>query len=132
LIIGCCIWIIVLGISDKAYPTSVMTRFNMAPREGHLKAIKKILDYLKTFLKGRIIIETSYTSPSEELLDDLTNCKDLYPDTEEEIPKGLLILKEPKVQMTVYINADHDHDLVTRRSFAKNLVMMNNTNQMGD
>jgi hypothetical protein len=49
---GCCIWIIVLGRFDIAYATSAMIRFNMLPREGHLKAVKKILSYLKTFPKG--------------------------------------------------------------------------------
>jgi hypothetical protein len=35
-IIGCCIWIIVLGRFDIVYATSAMSRFNMLPRE-HLK-----------------------------------------------------------------------------------------------
>jgi hypothetical protein len=35
-IIGCCMWIIVLGRFDIAYATSAMSRFNMLPREGHL------------------------------------------------------------------------------------------------
>jgi hypothetical protein len=42
-IIGRCIWIIVLGRLDIAYTTSAMSRFNMLPREGHLKAVKRIL-----------------------------------------------------------------------------------------
>jgi hypothetical protein len=50
-IIGCCIWIIVLGRFDIAYATSAMSRFNMLPREEHLKAVKRILSYLKTFPK---------------------------------------------------------------------------------
>ena len=50
--IGCCIWIIVLGSFDISYATSAMSRFNMSPREGHLKAVKRILAYLKTFPKG--------------------------------------------------------------------------------
>jgi hypothetical protein len=58
-IIGCCIWMIVLGRFDLAYDTSAMSRFNMLPREGHLKAVKRILSYLKTFPKGRVIIDTS-------------------------------------------------------------------------
>jgi hypothetical protein len=33
-------WIIVLGRFDIAYATSAMSRFNMLPREGHLKAVK--------------------------------------------------------------------------------------------
>jgi hypothetical protein len=63
-IIGCCIWIIVLGRFDIEYATSAMSRFNMIPREGHLKAVKKILSYLKTFPKGRVIIDTSYPDHS--------------------------------------------------------------------
>jgi hypothetical protein len=51
-IINCCIWIIVLGRFDIAYVTSAMSMFNMLHREGHLKAIKRILSYLKTFPKG--------------------------------------------------------------------------------
>jgi hypothetical protein len=58
-IIGCCIWIIVLGRFVIAYATSAMSRFNMLPREGHLKAVKRILSYLKKFPKGRVIIDNS-------------------------------------------------------------------------
>jgi hypothetical protein len=58
-IIGCCIWIIVYGIFDIAYATSAMGRFNMLPREGHFKAVKRVLSYLKTFPKGRVIVGTS-------------------------------------------------------------------------
>jgi hypothetical protein len=59
-IIGCCIWIIVLRRFDIAYATSAMSRFNMLPREGHLKAVKRILSYLKTFPNRMVIIDTSY------------------------------------------------------------------------
>jgi hypothetical protein len=55
-IIGCCIWMIILGRFDIAYATSAMSRFNMLPREGKFKAVKRILSYLKTFPKGRVII----------------------------------------------------------------------------
>jgi hypothetical protein len=46
-IIDCCIWIIVLGIFDIAYATSAMSRFNMQPREGQLKALERI--YVSSF-----------------------------------------------------------------------------------
>jgi hypothetical protein len=58
-IIGCCIWIIILGRFDLAYATSAMSRFNVTPRKGHLKVAKRILAYLKTFPKGRVIIVQS-------------------------------------------------------------------------
>jgi hypothetical protein len=65
---------IVLGRLDIAYATSSMRRFNMGPREeGHLKAVKRILAYLKTLPKGRIIINTSCPNHSDYLVDGLPN-----------------------------------------------------------
>jgi hypothetical protein len=50
-----------------------------------------------------------------------------YPDASEEIPKDLPPEKGPRFRMTVYIDADHAHDLVTRRSITGILVMLKNT-----
>jgi hypothetical protein len=55
-IIGCCTWIIVLEKFDIVYATRAMSRFNMSPREGYLKAAKRILTYLKTSPKRRIFL----------------------------------------------------------------------------
>jgi hypothetical protein len=126
-IIGCCVWIIVLGRFDIAYATSAMSRFNMSPREGHLKAVRRILSYLKAFPKGRIVVDTSYPDHSIYPIEDHPNWKDFYPEAEEEIPNDLPTPKVPKVRMTVYVDADHAHDLVTRRSITGILVMLNNT-----
>jgi hypothetical protein len=41
---------------------------------------------------------------------------EFYPDAGEEIPKDLPPEKGPRIRMTVYIVADHAHDLVTTRS----------------
>jgi hypothetical protein len=126
-IIGCCIWTIVLGRFDIAYATSIMSRFNMLPREGHLKAVKRISSYLKTFPRGRVIIDTSYPDYSVYPVEDHSNWIEFYPDASEEIPKYLPPEKRPRVRMTVYVDADHAHDLVTRRSNTGILVMLNNT-----
>jgi hypothetical protein len=126
-IISYCIWIIALGRFDIAHATYSMSRFNMAPKEGHIKAVKRILAYLKTFPKGSVIIDTSYPSHSEYPVDDHPNWKDFYPDAEEEITNDLPMSKGLKVRMTVYVDADHAHDLVTRRSITGILVMLNNT-----
>jgi hypothetical protein len=104
-----------------------MSRFNILTREGHLKAVKRILSYIKTFPKGRVIIDTSYPDHSMYSVEDHSNWVEFYPDAGEEIPKDLPPEKGPSVRMTVYVDADHAHDLVTRRSIIGILVMMNNT-----
>jgi hypothetical protein len=52
---------------------------------------------------------------------------EFYPDAIEEFPKDLPPKKGPKVRTTVYVDADHAHDLVTRRSITEILIMLNNT-----
>jgi hypothetical protein len=99
----------------------------MLPREGHLKAVKRILYYLKTFPKGRVIIDTSYPDHSVYPVEDHSNWVEFYLDASEEIPKDLPCEKGPRVRMTVYVDADHTHDLFTRISITGILVMLNNT-----
>jgi hypothetical protein len=99
----------------------------MIPREGHLKAVKRILSYLKTSPKGRVIIDTSYPDHYMYPVEDNSYWMEFYPDAGEEIPKDLPPEKGPRVRMTVYLDADHAHDLVTRRSITGILVMLNNT-----
>jgi hypothetical protein len=93
-IIGCCIWIIVLGRFDIAYATTAMSRFNMLPREGHLKAVKRILSYLKTFPKGGVIIDTSYPENSVYPMEDHSNRMEFYPKSGEKFQWTFLLKRD--------------------------------------
>jgi hypothetical protein len=66
----------------------------MLPREGHLKAVKRILFYLKTFPKGRVIIDTSYPDHSVYPVEDHSNQMELYPDVGEEIQRIFLLRRD--------------------------------------
>jgi hypothetical protein len=61
----------------------------LLPRERHLKAVKRILSYIKTFPMGRLIIDTSYPDHSMYPVKDHSNWMEFYPDAEEEIPNDL-------------------------------------------
>jgi hypothetical protein len=52
---------------------------------------------------------------------------EFYTDSSEEIPKDLPSEKGPRVRMTVYVDADHAYDLVTRISITGILIMLNNS-----
>jgi hypothetical protein len=52
---------------------------------------------------------------------------EFYPNAGKGIPKDLPPEKGPRVRMTDYVDAEHVHDLVTRRSIIGILVMLNNT-----
>ena len=93
-IIGSANWIITLGRFDINYATSALSRFNMAPREGHLQAAKRVLGYLKLFPKGRTIFDTSYPDHEGFPIDDHPNWKEFYPDAEEDIPIDIHLRRE--------------------------------------
>jgi hypothetical protein len=59
-------------------------------------------------------------------VDDHSNWMEFYADASE-IPKDLPPEKGTRVRMTVYVDADHAHDLFTRISITGILVMLNNT-----
>jgi hypothetical protein len=102
--------IIALGRFYIDHVTSARSRFNVSPGKAHLKAVKRILAYLKTFPNGRVIIYTTYPDHFAYPLVYHPNRKDFYPDAEEDILNDLYVSKGPKVRMTVYADADHADD----------------------
>jgi hypothetical protein len=55
-------------------------------------------------------------------VEDHSNWMELYPDAGEEIPKNLPPEKGSRFRMTVYADADHAHDLFTRRSITESMM----------
>jgi hypothetical protein len=50
-----------------------------------------------------------------------------YPDAEEDVPDDQPKPGSKKAQITVFIDANHTHDVVTRRSVAGIILFINNT-----
>jgi hypothetical protein len=87
-----------------------MIIYNMLRREGYLKSVKRI-------------IETSYPDHSMYPVENHQSGLELYR-YRRKIPKALPPEKWSRVRMTVYVDANHAHDLVTRRSIIGNLVII--------
>ena len=101
----------------------------MQPRQGHLNGIIRVFGYLKKFNKGRIMIDPSYPDHSMFETKEYDNWKEFYPDAQELIPEKSE-MPSPKglpARITVYKDADHAHDVLTRRSVSGILLMINNT-----
>ena len=54
------------------------------------------------------------------------NWNEFYPYAEEEIPKGLPEPKGKPVKITVYVDADHAHDQVTKKTVTGIILFLNN------
>ena len=119
-------WLLTLGRFDTAYATSTLARFNMQPREGHLIHARRILGYLKKFGHGKMVFDTGHIDHSQLEFKN-QEWKDIYPDAVEEIPHDMPTPKGKPVQLTVYVDADHAHDKVTRRSVTGIILFGNKT-----
>src|SRR5210317_302932 len=125
-LLGSANWIVTLGRFDIVYTTSTMARFSMAPREGHLNALKRIFGYLRVFPNGELIVNPrpfkhKKISPTGDIW------KEFYPDAEEERPAEQPEALPNKAQITIMVDAYHAHDTVTRRSVTGIMVFVNQT-----
>ena len=100
-----------------------LARFNMAPREGHFKEAVRILGFLKAFSKGRILLDTCFPDHSKYETELEQSWQEFYPDAEEDISHDMLKPKGRKARIAVYVDADHAHDQVTRRSVTGIIVL---------
>ena len=86
----------------------------------------RIFAYLKGYFKYGIVIETS-----ERQVQGLKNAKvnwdEQYPGAIEELPRDMPTPKGKGVKITIYVDVDHAHDLVTRCSVTGILLFINNT-----
>ena len=126
MLIGCGQWSITLGRFDVMFAIQTMARFSAAPKEGHLTRMLRVFGYLKGYLRYGIIIDTS-EKQVQGVEDVEVNWNEQYPGATEELPKDMPMPKGKEVKITTYVDADHAHDLITRRSVTGILLFINNT-----
>ena len=126
-LVGCANWLITLGRFDIAYAVNSYSRFSMQPREGHLKGMIRVFGYIKKYNKGKIMIDPNYPPHASFDCPEYDQWREFYPDAEEILPDNMPSVKGKAVRITVYKDADHAHDMLTRRSVTGILLFINNT-----
>ena len=91
-----------------------------------MAAMKRVFGYLKKFPKGRIVVDSSFPDHSRYKTVDHTNWTEFYPDAEEQLPHNMPSPKGKEARITCYVDADHAHDQVNRRSVTGILLFVNN------
>ena len=126
-IIGSLNWVITLGRFDVQYATSTLARYGMSPRKGHFDASLRVLGYLKktSEYNPKTLVNPTIPKHPEYEAYDYDNWKEFYPDAEEEVPYDQLTEKGKKVKIFIWLDADHAHNQVTRRSVTGILIMIN-------
>jgi hypothetical protein len=123
--IGCANWMITLVRYDIQYAVSSLSRFSMFPRKGHLRAMMRVFGYVKYRPNGRLLCnpaEPQYEIPEEKHME---RWKEFYPEACKELPHNLPVSLGRGAMITVFVDADHAHDQVTRRSVTGILAKVN-------
>jgi len=88
------------------YGSSILSWYNMVPREGHLIAMKKLFGYLKEHMKGRIVFDTRKTDVTHTTFANPTIWKKVYGNVEEDMPPpDMPIVKMKPINIKISFHA---------------------------
>ena len=106
----------------------------MSPRKGHLLQALNIFRYLKGVKRNWLVLDTErfevgWTPMKEEPhpKERALAMKKIYPDAVKEEPLGAPEPLGEPVSLTVFTDADHAGDKLTRRSHTRIILMVNST-----
>ena len=120
MLMGALIWVFGLVRSDVAHATSSLSRFSACPREVHLARALRVFGFLKKCPNRRYVVDSRdpiLRGGEEALGKDFTQeLGALYPDAAEELDANLPMPLVGDISITVFVDSDHGHDKVTRRS----------------
>jgi hypothetical protein len=87
-LIGVLRWIVELGRIDLIVPVSLLSRFMVSPREGHLQQCYHIFAYLKQFNRSRLVFDDG--DPTfEDAYFHVCDWSEYYPNASEPVPPNM-------------------------------------------
>jgi hypothetical protein len=127
-LIGCLQWVVTLGRFDIAVAVMTMSRFRVAPRQGHLDLLGHIFGYLRKYLDGAIRFCTE-TPPHEEHFypSKATWDRSVYGEPHEDIPENAPSPKGKTVRQSTMFDANLENCKVTGRSAMGVIFMVQGT-----
>ena len=109
-----------LGRSDVAHATSSLSRFSACPREVHLSRALYVFGFFKKRPNRRYVVNSRdpiLRGGREALGKDFTQELGApYPNAAEELDANLPTTLVEEISITVFVDSDHGHDKITRRS----------------
>jgi hypothetical protein len=124
-LIGVLHWIVELGRMDIIVPVSLLSRFLVSPREGHLQQAFHIFAYLKQFNRARLVFDDTVPDLGATYF-HVCDWTTVYPDAAETIPPNIPEARGHSVITSCYVDADHAGCKVTHRSHTGLIIYINN------
>ena len=124
--IGILRWGVELGRIDIITEVALLSSFNTSPREGHLEAAYQIFEYLDHHENGARIVYDA-TMPDLDSYYEEVDWIEIYGDVTEDLPSNMPKARGNGVRITLYCDAAHAGDKVSRRSHTGLLFFINQT-----
>ena len=123
-LIGVLRWICELGRVDVLVAVSMLSRYVVSPREGHLQQVFHLFAYLKHHKRSRMVFDD--TEPVfDESSFKVCDWAEFYPEAEEAIPHNTPEARGNGVVTSAFVDADHAGCKATRRSHTGVFVYVN-------
>jgi len=120
--IGILRWIVELGRVDICCEVSMLTAYNACPREGHMEAAMHIFAYLSCHERSNIVFDDSYVDHG---LVERADWHEFYPNAKDTLPPDMPEPRGKPVQITMFVDASHAANVVTRQSRTGVLIYCN-------
>ena len=108
-------WIVELDRVDVCCEVSLLSLQLALPREGHLQQIYRCFAYLKARHNARLVLDPTFPQIDASAL-VVHDWGSFYGDVKEAIPPNAPKARGMKMIITVFVDADHAGDKVSRRS----------------
>ena len=106
-------WAGELGCIDIITEVSILSAHNCAPRKGHLEAAYQMFEFLSDQGNCKVVFDSRCIAINEAAFTPV-NWEKIYGDVDEEIPKNLPQARGNPVQVSMFTDAAHAGDLITR------------------
>jgi len=123
-LIGILRWIVELGRIDSIVPVSLLSRYLVSPRKGHLEQAYRIFAYLKQFNRPMLVFDDAEPKFDDNVFHQC-NWSSMYPEASEQVPSNTPEALGRSVITTCYVNADHAGCKATQRSHTGVLIYVN-------
>ena len=111
-------------------PVSMLSRYLVTAREGHLEQVFHVFAYLKAHERSTMVFDD--TEPNfDERRFKICDWSEYYPNAAENIPRDMPTARGKPVVMSCFVDADHAGCRATRRSHTGIIIFINQHQSYG-
>jgi hypothetical protein len=127
-LIGILRWAVELGRFDINVEVAKLSSFNCMPRKEHLEAVYSIFGYLRQHENSKHVFDARHPNYDESRFVKAT-WRDIYGDVTDDIPMNRPESRGNPVKVSLFSDADHAGNLLTRRSHTGLMIFLNNAHR---